>query len=226
MAILLLILLFSVLIFLPQWWANRVLLQYGYRREDFPGTGGELARVLLDYLDLGAVAVEETEAGDHYDPEAKAVRLSAGNFGDKSLTAIVVAAHEVGHAVQDKLHYAPFDKRIGLIKMTQSSERLGAGLMMLAPLLMLLHVPAAGLLVAIGGFVSLFASVLVHLITLPVEWDASFNRALPLLKAGNYIDAKDQRAARRILLACALTYVAASLASLLNLARWLVILRR
>ncbi len=76
----------------------------------------------------------------------------------------------------------------------------------------------------LGGLASLGAPVVVHLMTLPVEWDASFKRALPVLEAN--LSAKEVAGARRILTACALTYVAASLASLLNFWRWLRILRR
>ena len=78
----------------------------------------------------------------------------------------------------------------------------------------------------LGGLASLGASVIVHLVTLPVEWDASFKRALPILAKGEYLSTKDQKAARKILTACALTYVAGSLTSLLNLWRWIAILRR
>ena len=85
--------------------------------------------------------------------------------------------------------------------------------------------PAAGLLVFLIGFGSLFLTTLVHLVTLPVELDASFNKALPILAEG-YLEKRELPAARRILRAAALTYLAGSLASLLNLGRWLVLLRR
>ncbi len=75
------------------------------------------------------------------------------------------------------------------------------------------------------GLATLAPSVVVHLATLPVEWDASFRRALPILAANDYLRPEDRPAARRILTACALTYVAGSLASLLNLWRWIVLRR-
>jgi Zn-dependent membrane protease YugP len=83
-----------------------------------------------------------------------------------------------------------------------------------------------GVLMFLAGIASMGVATIVHFVTLPVEYDASFNKALPILIKGNYIDEKDRPAARRILKAAALTYVAASLASLLNLWRWIAILRR
>ncbi len=117
--------------------------------------------------------------------------------------------------------------RTKLVRIAQIAEKLGAGLMMLIPVIALIaRIPAAGVLMFLGGIASLGASVLVHLITLPVELDASFNRALPILEKGQYINEIDQKAARKILTACAVTYVASSLVSLLSLWRWIAILRR
>ena len=90
----------------------------------------------------------------------------------------------------------------------------------------LARTPSAGLLVLLAGMATMGISALVHLVTLPVEWDASFRRALPVLQEGNYLSPQDMQGARRILMAAALTYVAASLASLLNLWRWIMLLRR
>ena len=78
----------------------------------------------------------------------------------------------------------------------------------------------------VAGLATMGISTLVHLVTLPVEWDASFKRALPVLRQGSYLTPEDEQGARRILNAAALTYVAASLASLLNLWRWIALLRR
>jgi Zn-dependent membrane protease YugP len=178
-------------------------------------------------LNLSAVQVQLTELGDHYDPIQKVVRLSQANWEGKSLTAIVTAAHEVGHAIQDHIGYQPLQQRTQLIEIAQSAEKIGAILMVMIPVVALvIRIPAASILMFLGGLASLGTAALVHLVTLPVEWDASFRRALPLLAKGQYITVKDQRAARLILTACALTYVAASLASLLNLWRWLAILKR
>lgn len=226
--VILIVLLLLALIFGPQLWAKKVLTHYSQRREDFPGTGGELAQHLLNRLNMDYVKVEMTDLGDHYDPIQKVVRLTPQNWENKSLTAIVTAAHEVGHAIQDHIQYKPLQARTQLVEIAQKAEKFGVGLMVMMPIVTLfIRLPAVGIFMFLAGLASLGLSVFVHLITLPVEWDASFRRALPILIQGQYLSSKvDQRAAKRILTACALTYVASSLASLLNLWRWIAILRR
>ena len=228
MPILLLLVLVLVAVFGPQWWAQRTFKRYADTRADIPGSGAELARHLLQRLDMQHVKVEQTQEGnDHYDPSAKAVRLGPRNYDDNSLTSITVAAHEVGHAIQDHRHEPMLALRHQLVTFASRVQRLGAGMLVLIPLITLLtRSPRLDLLVLLAGIASLGVSVLVHLVTLPVELDASFNKALPILFKGDYIAKKDRPAARRILKAAALTYVAASLASLLNLWRWIAILRR
>jgi len=114
-----------------------------------------------------------------------------------------------------------------LLKLAAITQQLGAGAMFLLPLVMLItRVPAAGLVMAIIGLASMGIATLVHLVTLPVEIDASFGKALPILQQGHYVEPGDEAAVRRVLRAAAFTYVAGSLASLLNLARWLAFLRR
>lgn len=215
------------LLFGPQLWTSHILKRYSNHNESYPGTGGELAQHLLQRLNLVDVKVEPTDQGDHYDPADRTVRLTPDKFDGKSLTAIVVSAHEVGHAVQHHINYRPFRLRQQLATVALWSQKLGAVVLMALPLLSLLsHSPVVGLIMLLAGIASFGMGTLVHLVTLPVEWDASFKRALPMLHAGEYIAKSEQRAAQRILTAAALTYVAGSLASLLNLGRWLAILRR
>lgn len=143
------------------------------------------------------------------------------------MTAITVAAHEVGHALQDHQEYAPLRFRTRLVKATRGIERIGAGVLMISPFLgIVTRVPAIGLLTFAGGFMTLGISALVHFVTLPTEFDASFSRALPMLDKHRVLKDVDRPHARRLLTAAALTYVSASLMSLLNIARWLAILRR
>ena len=168
-----------------------------------------------------------TESGDHYDPLAKKVRLTPDKFNGRSLTAITIAAHEVGHAIQDQDNYAPLALRTRLIQWVAPAEKLGAGILMLAPVIMtLLRSPGTGLLFIAGGILTLGSTALVHALTLPTELNASFARALPNLERGRYLIEGDLPHARRLLNAAAWTYVAASLMTLLNMARWLAILRR
>jgi uncharacterized protein len=220
---------FVVLVFLiagPGLWARHVLERHG-RDEYFSGTGIDLARILVRDLNLTDVRVETTELGDHYDPMEKVVRLNPANSGKRSLTAVVVAAHEVGHALQDQSGDGLLRFRTGLVMFGVWAERIGAAAIMIAPLLgAALQVPLVGRMLLVAAVLVLGIPVLVHLVTLPVEIDASFNRALPLLKTGKYIPQEDERAARQILTACALTYLAQALASMFNILRWARIFRR
>lgn len=226
MHILIFILIVLAVIYAPGLWAQYVLNRYN-QEEYFSGNGYELARLLLKDAGLSHVAVEETPMGDHYDPMAKVVRLNPRYCGRRSLTAVVVAAHEVGHAIQDASGYIPLATRTRLILLAQTVEKIGVGIIMAAPLLTaLLRVPTPGILMFLGGLAGLGMPLVVHVITLPVEFDASFNRAIPYLSHGTYIPPKDLAPAKRILTACALTYVAGALAGLLNVWRWMRVLRR
>lgn len=227
MPILLISIVLIALVFGPGLWVQRVMRRYSQPADRYPGTGGELARHLLDGFGLAEVKVEETEVGDHYDPRDRTVRLTPDKFRGRSLTAVTVAAHEVGHALQDHQGYTPLRLRTRLVSATRHLERLGAAVLMASPFVGLLtRAPAAGAVTFLGGMLTLGSASLVHLVTLPTEFDASFSRALPILEGGGYLKQGDLPHARRLLTAAALTYVAASLMSLLNVARWWALLRR
>lgn len=214
---------------LPGLWVKRVMSKYTEPADRYrdSGNGGELARHLLDRFGLGDVKVEETPAGDHYDPVAKAVRLTPGNYAGYSLTAVTVAAHEVGHAIQDSRGESLFRARQKLAKAAIMGERLAGILLIAAPVVLVLtRIPQASAMTILIGVMSMALGTLVHLVTLPVELDASYRKALPMLKEGNYLQDGDLQHAQKILKAAALTYVAGSLASLLNLGRWIAVFRR
>lgn len=220
-------LIFLAVIFGPGLWVNRVLAKYAEPADRYSGTGAQLARHLLNKNGLESVKVEQTKEGDHYDPSEKAVRLTPDKYDGRSLTAITVAAHEVGHALQDRDGYGPLKLRTRLVRSMRNVEKLGAGILMVSPFIgALARVPSLGILMFLGGLLTLGSSTLVHFVTLPTEFDASFNRALPILENENILKKSDRRHARRILKAAAYTYVSASLMSLLNIARWWTILRR
>lgn len=211
----------------PHWWVRRTLERYSGSREDIPGTGAELATHLLKRLDLTQVELLTDSPSDHYDPIAKQVCLTPLIADNRSLTAVVVAAHEVGHAMQDASGYAPLVWRTRIAQLYVMLEKLSGLLLIAIPVVILLtRAPQSGLLMLMLAIGSTLGAVLLSLVTLPVEMDASFNRALPLLEAGNYVSAEDLPIARKILTACALTYVAASLISMVNAGRWLRYLRR
>lgn len=215
------------LIFGPQMWARYTFAHYNQRRDDFPGTGGELARHLINRYELSGVQLETTPKGDHYDPIAKTVRLSPDYFNGKSLTAIAIAAHEVGHAMQHADNDAMFTMRSRLAQLAMSAERFGSFAMIALPVIAAItRAPSVGVLMAAVGLGSMLVGTAVHLVTLPVELDASFKKALPILESGNYVNADDIPAVRKILRAAAFTYVANSLANLLNVWRWIALLRR
>ena len=221
------ILIVLALVFGPGLWVRMVMSRYSEPADRYRGTGGELARHLLDRHELYHVRVEETEQGDHYDPVEKVIRLTPDKLNGHSLTAVTVAAHEVGHALQDATGYAPLQARTRLVTMTEPIQRLGAGILMAAPVMgIVVRAPLVTVLMVAGGLMSLGTTSLVHFITLPTELDASFKRALPLLEKDGVLKPVDLPHARKLLRAAALTYLSASLASLLNIARWWALIRR
>jgi len=221
------IILVLIAVFGPQWWAKYTFRRYAKPLDSLQGTGGELARHLLDRFDMQDVKVEETTPdSDHYDPNDRVVRLSPDNFNNKSLTAVAVAAHEVGHAIQHHKKEPLLAWRSRLVIFANASQKLGVAALMIMPIITAItRAPALGAFLFIVGVGSMFVATLVHLVTLPVETDASFNKALPILESG-YVNAEDIPKVRRILRAAALTYLAGALASLLNLWRWIAILKR
>ena len=227
MYIVVFLLIIAVVVFGPGLWVRRVLERYSQPADRYAGTGAQLARHLLNKNGLEAVVVERTTQGDHYDPEDKAVRLTDDKYDGKSLTAITVAAHEVGHAVQDHQGYAPLRIRSKLVRGSRYVEKLGAGVLLISPFMgAITRAPGLSLLMFGAGMMTLGTSTLIHMATLPTEFDASFARALPMLDEHRILKSADRPHARRLLRAAALTYVSASLMSLLNIARWWAILRR
>ncbi len=215
-------------VFGPKLWVRHVMRRHAVEIAGMPGTGGELAVHLVEELELDGVTVEKTENNqDHFDPSTRTVRLGPGNFDGKSLTAVAVAVHEVGHAIQYHRGEPLIKLRTRFAPYARLAERIGVGALMFMPVVFAVtRVPhAAGIMIA-AGVLSMLSAVVFHLLTLPVEWDASFNKALPILTKGRYIAPGEEKAVRSVLKAAAFTYVAAALADLLSLWRWLLILRR
>jgi Zn-dependent membrane protease YugP len=227
MAYLLLVLIILLLLLGPKIWVQWVFARYNRMAEpNFPGDGGELARHLLDRFSLAGVSVEATDQEDHYDAASKAIRLTQDKMTGKTLTAITTAAHEVGHALQDAANEPMFRMRNRLAAMAVGAQQVGSFLLFAAPVMTLLtHTPAAGLVSVLAAFLVLGTNVVVQTITLPVEIDASYRKALPLLKSG-YLTPQQYVGAERILRAAALTYLASSLAGLLNFWQWMRVIRR
>jgi Zn-dependent membrane protease YugP len=224
----LVLILFIIVVFLPQFWVQHVIKKYSQPIEELPGTGGELAQHLISRFQLDDVAVEKTDNGnDHYDPDSKTIRLSETNHDGKSLAAVTIAAHEFGHALQHHMNYRPLLLRTRLAKKAAIAEKIASIILVSSPfILILIKLPMITIVMLLAGITIMCLPLILHIFTLPVEFDASFNRALPILDEGNYIPDTAMPIARKILSAAALTYVSASLASLLNFYRWWAILRR
>lgn len=224
---LMLIVVVLALVFGPTLWVKWVMRAYGDEIEGMPGTGGELAQHLLKHFEVEGVGVEVTAVGDHYDPTARMVRLSEQNFSNKSLTAVAVAAHEVGHALQHHRGDRSLATRTALVPVADKIARMSTGMIWAAPIVGLVtRHPVPFSTLALMGIAGLVARMLVHLVTLPTEWDASFGKALPVLMHGKYIAPHEEAVVRRILRAASLTYVSAALADVLNLVRWAALLLR
>lgn len=217
--------LLAIISFVPQWWTQWILKKHSQPHPSLPGTAAEFGEHLLRKYQLTDVKLEAipqgAQMGDHYDPIEKVVRLSSTNYHSNSLTAIVTTAHEIGHAIQHQQGYEPLLTRTEMVERAQWLQKFSGIALLATPVLIpLLHTPMIGLITFAAGFIAMGIPVLIHLSTLPVEFDASYKRALPLLEQGEYLDKRDLSRARHILTACAFTYVSASLASLFNLWRW------
>ena len=215
------------LIFGPSIWVKFVMWRYSSEKPEMPGTGGELAKHLVERFSLKDVDVEVTEQGDHYDPIEKKVRLSQEHYESKSLTAIAIAAHEVGHAIQDQQGDKRLATRTKMVPIVDKVARWSVAIIYLSPVIgIITRHPMPFSLLLILGLSGFIARMIIHALTLPIEFDASFSKALPLLREGNYISQSNEKAVNSILRAAALTYVSAALADILNLSRWIVILSR
>ena len=214
-------------IFGPSLWVKFVMRRYSNEQPEMPGTGGELAKHLIKRFSLKDVEVEITELGDHYDPIEKKVRLLPEHYGSKSLTAIAIAAHEVGHAIQDQQGDKRLATRTKMVPIVNLLARWSVVIVSLSPVIGIItrHPIPFSLLLFIGlsGFI---ARMMIHAVTLPIEFDASFSKALPILREGDYVSQSNEKAVSHVLRAAALTYVSAALADILNLSRWIFILLR
>lgn len=219
MFVIVLILLLGVaLVAIPQLYIQHVMDRHAAERPDLQRNGAEFARQALDALKLTHIKVEATEQGNHYDPVAKAVRLEPRFMTGRSLSAIVVAAHEIGHAMQDAMDLPMFRRRQAIAKRAHVASMVGQAFVWSAPLLMIIGKSGAALIFNVVGFLAMTVlSLALQVTTLPVEFDASFNRALPLLERGRFIHSHDMRPARQLLRAAAFTYVAGLLRTILSI---------
>jgi len=181
-------------------------------------TGAQVAKTILDRMGIYDVSIEHVpgELTDHYDPSAKAVRLSDVVYDSTSLAAAAVAAHECGHVLQDVKGYKPMNVRAALVPAVNLGANFGPILIMAG-----LFISAFKFLIPFG--IELFAAVIIfHVVTLPVEFDAS-NRALRLIDELGILQGEENQGARKVLNAAAFTYVATALYALLQLVQYILI---
>ena len=183
-------------------------------------TGAEAAQRVLHAAGLYDVRIEHVSGKltDHYDPRSKVLCLSDSTYGSASIAAVCVAAHECGHAIQDQKQYGPLVLRSTLVPVANFGSQLSWPIF-LAGLLFSME----ALLMA--GIILFSMAVLFQLVTLPVEFNAS-SRALNVLENSGMLGSQEMPAARKVLNAAAMTYVAALASSLLQLLRLILLSRR
>lgn len=185
-------------------------------------TGAQVAHQIMLQANVAGVAIEPIagQMTDHYDPKAKVLRLSEGVYGGDSIAALGIAAHEVGHAIQDANSYAPMRLRHLMYPISSIGSTLAFPLVFLG---LIFNSSFSGWLLSLGIWM-FTAAVAFTLVTLPVEFDAS-RRAIKALAAGNYMSHEELAGVRKVLGAAAMTYVAAAATALLQLLRLLMIAR-
>ena len=216
---------FVVFFLLPKFW-----LSYSMNRSDtdlsgMPFNAEEFGKLLLEENGLNEVILEETNQVDHYDLNDKAVRVKEGRLQKKSLTALSIVCHEIGHAIQHKEEYGPLVKRTEIVQKTKWLTKFG-GIVLYSGLPIILATGNFGFIKVclFLVLVSVLVGVFIHLITLDVELDASFKRAMPILK--EKIPEEYHAQCQNILRAAAFTYVIGALTSFLSLRYiWLLLTR-
>jgi Zn-dependent membrane protease YugP len=205
-------------------WVRSSYAKYSKQMSASGLTGAQTARMILDRNNLTNVRVEPVagKLTDHYDPRSKVIRLSEGNFRSNSIAAVSVAAHEVGHAIQDASGYVPMKLRAGLFPIVSFAGQLWFPLFFLA-IIMGIGTATGQLFVQLA--VIAFAGILAfHVVTLPVEINAS-TRAYGILTRYGILSHSEAGGTKRVLAAAAFTYIAAALTSLLTLLYLLMLSR-
>ncbi len=213
------------LVFIPQMLVKNTYSKYSEVISSTGMTGAQVAQAILRDNGIYDVRIEPTkgELTDHYDPTDKVIRLSENVYGANSIAAQGVAAHEVGHAIQDNQGYLPMKMRAGIFPLVNLGQFLGPLLLMGGlGLRLFMHSSFGGMtdLIALIGIVLYGSVVLFHIITLPVELNASF-RAVKALANGGYVVDDEIGGAKKVLSAAALTYIATALYALMELLYWI-----
>lgn len=203
---------------LAQLWVNSSYQKYRKLNDSSGYSGREVARKILDAHGLSHVKIREVAGTltDHYDPTEKCVNLSTDVYKDHSIASIAVAAHECGHAIQDKVGYSFLRIRHRLVPTVNLCTKLGYFVIFIGLLFRYFEM-------AMVGFLLLCGILIFQLVTLPVEFNAS-KRAKEALNSLNLADTRDSDGVRNMLMAAAMTYVASLASTLLQLFRMLLII--
>jgi len=207
--------------FWAQWKVKSTFARYTRQPSEAGYTGAQVAKGILNDANLGRVGVDAVagQLTDHYDPASKQVNLSESNFAQRSVASLAVAAHEVGHALQDRDGYQPMIWRAKLLP----AARIGSTGAFPLFFIGMLFGQGVGVFMMDLGIAFFAAALLFHVVTLPVEFNAS-RRALALLEGQGFLASREIPAAKAVLNAAALTYVASATMALVNLLR-LILLR-
>lgn len=216
---LLLIILILLIPFLAQIGISSSYNKYKRIKNERQISGFEVAREILDKNGLEDIYVVETKGNltDHYDPTKKVVRLSSEVFHGKTVASAAIAAHECGHAIQDKENYAFLRIRSAIFPIVNIATRISYYIIFIGFLFQALDLVYFGIALTALGLVF-------ELVTLPVEFDAS-SRALKKIEEYQIVNSSEHAGAKSVLTAAALTYVAGVLASILQILRLLLIAR-
>ena len=209
----------------PIIWFHFVFKKNNKILENMPFNGLEFGEQIIKEKNLSDVVIEVAMEGDHYDPNEKKVRVKQERLDNKSITAISVVCHEIGHAIQHNENYKPLERRQILVKNTAWISKLGGGILYIG--LPILFATGSFPLIRVCLILVIFTiiiNVLIHLVTLDVEIDASFNRALPILR--EKVPSQYHEECRSVLRAAVYTYVIGALRSVISLRYiWLLIMR-
>tara|TARA_B100001059_G_scaffold152638_1_gene152329 strand:- start:153 stop:836 length:684 start_codon:yes stop_codon:yes gene_type:complete len=201
--------------FVPNLWVNYTLNKHNDILPNMPFSAKEFGEELLKEKGLDDVKIETTKEGDHYDLIDKTVRVEPSRLDRKSLTSITVMCHEIGHAIQHKEKYPPLERRYKIAKATNLITKLSTGITYIGiPIIVATGALPLIRVCLIVVLVSVIISMITHLMTLDVELDASFKKAMPILE--KKIPTEYHSASKSILRVCAFTYVVGSLTSILN----------
>ena len=218
-------LLFILFFVLPKFWLSYTINRYDKELSKMPFNAKEFGELILKERNLTEVRIEETNLVDHYDLKDSAVRVKTGRLSKKSITSLSIVCHEIGHAIQHAENYTPLVTRTKLVKNTLWINKIAFAVIYIGlPIIF-----ATGYLPLIKVCIllillSLFIGVVIHLVTLEVELDASFNKAMPIIK--KKIPAVYHDSCRSILRAAAFTYVVGVFKNLISLRMiWTVLSR-